>query len=185
MITKEEIFRIGKILKPHGLQGELAFSFDTDVFDEVENPYFICKIDGIFVPFFIESYRFKTDETALVKFEGIGNETEAKELANADLYMSRKFLPKNDDPEDYSLYVDDINFYIGYRILDKDGNQIGKIIDYDDATENVLFVVETLDKNEILIPAQDDLIVLIDDNKQSITMDLPEGLIDLDNAEEE
>ncbi|HOI27968.1 MAG TPA: ribosome maturation factor RimM [Paludibacteraceae bacterium] len=177
MITKDEIFKIGKIIKPHGLQGELAFSFDTDIFDEVENPYFICELDGIFVPFFIESYRFKTDETALVKFEGIDNDTDAKELTNADLYMSRKFIPKDIDP----LNNEGSDYYVGYHIIDKEGNEIGEIVAIDDSTENVLFELETPEKEELLIPAQDEYIVEIDDNKRTITMNLPHGLLDLDD----
>ena len=179
MITKDEIFRIGKILKPHGLQGELTFAFDTDIFDEVETPYFICEIDGIFVPFFIESYRFKTDETALVKFEGIDNDNDAKELSNTELYMSRKFIPENEDTD--SIEAEGCDFYVGYHITDKDGQMIGEVVEVDDSTEYVLFVLETPDKKEVLIPAQDEFIIEIDDAKHSIKMDLPYGLIDLDD----
>ena len=85
MITRDDLMQIGQIVKPHGLQGEVAFTFTSDIFDETEPPCFICELDGIFVPFFIESYRFKNDETALVKFEGVNSADEAKELILAEL----------------------------------------------------------------------------------------------------
>ena len=64
MITREELIRIGRFNKPHGVKGELSFTFTDDVFDRTECSYIVCEIDGIFVPFFIEEYRFKSDTTA-------------------------------------------------------------------------------------------------------------------------
>ena len=33
MIRQEEVYKIGKIGKPHGVKGELTLFFDDDVFD--------------------------------------------------------------------------------------------------------------------------------------------------------
>ena len=73
MITREELIKIGRFNKPHGVKGELSFTFTDDVFDRTECPYIVCEIDGIFVPFFIEEYRFKSDTTALIKLEDVDN----------------------------------------------------------------------------------------------------------------
>ena len=48
MIKKEEVYRIGIFNKPHGVKGELQFSFTDDIFDRVEADYLICLMDGIF-----------------------------------------------------------------------------------------------------------------------------------------
>lgn len=64
MIRKEEVYKIGIFNKPHGIHGELSFTFTDDIFDRVEAEYLICLLDGIFVPFFIEEYRFRSDTTA-------------------------------------------------------------------------------------------------------------------------
>ena len=61
MIRKEEVYKIGIFNKPHGIHGELSFTFMDDIFDRVEAEYLICLLDGIFVPFFIEEYRFRSD----------------------------------------------------------------------------------------------------------------------------
>ena len=58
MIRKEEVFKIGKIGKPHGVKGEVGLRFSDDVFDRVDAEYLILDIDGILVPFFMEEYRF-------------------------------------------------------------------------------------------------------------------------------
>ena len=69
MIKKDEVFKIGIFNKPHGVKGELSFTFTDDIFDRVDCEYLICLLDGIFVPFFIEEYRFRSDTTALVKLK--------------------------------------------------------------------------------------------------------------------
>ena len=36
MIKKEEVYKIGRIGKAHGVKGEVTFNFDDDVFDRVD-----------------------------------------------------------------------------------------------------------------------------------------------------
>ena len=71
MIRKDEVFKIGMFNKPHGVKGEISFTFTDDIFDRVDGEYLICLLDGIFVPFFMEEYRFRSDTTALVKLERV------------------------------------------------------------------------------------------------------------------
>ena len=71
MIRQEEVFHIGRIGKPHGVKGETTFQFTDDVFDRVDADYLVLQVDGILVPFFMEEYRFRTDTTALIKFEDV------------------------------------------------------------------------------------------------------------------
>ena len=54
MIRQEEVFKIGKIGKPHGVKGEVSLMFEDDVFDRVDADYLVLLIDGILVPFFFE-----------------------------------------------------------------------------------------------------------------------------------
>ena len=55
MIKKDEIFKIGIFNKPHGVKGEVSFTFTDDIFDRVDCEYLVCLLDGIFVPFFGEA----------------------------------------------------------------------------------------------------------------------------------
>ena len=71
MIKKEEVYRIGIFNKPHGVKGEVSFTFTDDIFDRVDGEYLLLMMDGILVPFFLEEYRFKSDNVALVKLEDI------------------------------------------------------------------------------------------------------------------
>ena len=63
MINPEDVFKIGQFAKPHGIKGEITLLIDYDVSDmwdePEEEPFIICDMDGILVPFFIEDYRYK------------------------------------------------------------------------------------------------------------------------------
>jgi 16S rRNA processing protein RimM len=56
---------------------------------------------------------------------------------------------------------------------------VGTICGIDDSTQNILFEVKTEKGGELLIPASPELIRHIDAEKQTIEMELPEGLLDI------
>ena len=133
MIRKEEVYKIGRLGKAHGVKGEVSFMFDDDVFDRVDADYLVLDVDGILVPFFIEEYRFRSDSTALVKFEDVDTQERARELTNCDVYFPLSLT--DDDSEALSLAV-----LVGFSIVDaQTGAVVGSIADIDDSTANILF----------------------------------------------
>ena len=171
MIKKEEVFKIGIINKPHGVKGEVSFTFTDDIFDRVEDcDYLVLLLDGILVPFFIEEYRFRSDNVALVKFEGIDSTEKARTLTNVEVYYPVKFM---DDQEEISSW----NYFIGFRVEDIHHGCLGTVVDVDDATMNVLFVIENGDE-EVLLPAHEEVIIDIDRKKKILKVDIPDGLLD-------
>lgn len=177
MIRKDDTYKVGRIGKAHGLKGELTFTFTDDIFDSVDCPYLICEVDGILVPFFIEQYRFKTDSSAIIKFEGIDTVDQTQQLVGSEVYFEKKYV-EDGTQEEVSL-----NYFIGFTITDKTEGLIGTITDIDDKTDNWLFVVSrqhTDRKNdEVLIPANEEFITDINQQGKNIEMDLPTGLLDL------
>jgi 16S rRNA processing protein RimM len=169
MIRREEVYKIGRLGKVHGIKGEISFLFDDDVFDRVDADYLVLDIDGILVPFFIEEYRFKTDSNALMKFEGIDTQERARELTGCDVYFPRA-LAENDE-ENLSWAE-----MIGYSLMDaQTGQNIGNIAAVDDTTINILFELE----DGRLIPASEELITNINIQKHQIEINLPEGILEL------
>ena len=61
---------------------------------------------------------------------------------------------------------------------------LGEVVDVDTATVNTLFIVER-EGEELLVPAQEEFIRGIDQQQKLITVELPEGLLNLDELEEE
>ncbi|WP_279209528.1 ribosome maturation factor RimM [Bacteroides nordii] len=179
MIRKEEVYKIGIFNKPHGIHGELSFTFTDDIFDRVDCDYFICLLDGIFVPFFIEEYRFRSDSTALVKLEGVDTAERARMFTNVDVYFPIEHVNEA-EPRELSW-----DFFVGFRMEDDTHGDLGEVTDVDTSTVNTLFVVERPDGEELLVPAQEELIKGIDQERKLIVVDLPEGLLNLDELEEE
>ena len=58
------------------------------------------------------------------------------------------------------------------------------MIDVDNTTVNTLFVVER-EEEELLVPAQEEFIVGIDQKQKLITVELPEGLLNLEELEDD
>lgn len=176
MIKQEEVYKIGKTGKPHGVKGEVSLFFTDDVFDRVDADYLVLCIDGILVPFYMEEWRFKSGETALVKFEGIDTKEQAAELTGCEV-----FFPKIlSDREEGELTWEEI---IGFAIVDSNRHNalVGKVVDVDDSTENVLFDVETPSGNVILVPASEGIVSDVDPETKTVTVALPEGLADLND----
>jgi len=169
MIREEEVYQIGKLGKTHGVKGEISFLFDDDVFDRVDADYLILKVDGIFVPFFIEEYRFKSDANAIVKFEDIDTQERAKELTGCEVYFPRELADSDDDSISWAAIV-------GFDIIDAStGQPIGRIASIDDSTLNILFELE----DGKLIPASEELITDVNKDNRTITIDLPQGILDI------
>lgn len=168
MIRQEDVYKIGRLGKPHGVKGEITFQFQDDVFDRVDADYLIIEVDGILVPFFIEEYRFRSDEVALLKLEDIDTQEAARQLTNSDVYFERRLSDEDVEPSMAAI--------IGYCLVnDADGKEIGTIATIDDTTANVLFELE----DGKLIPVAEEFIKTIDSDKREIRVTLPEGLLEL------
>jgi 16S rRNA processing protein RimM len=169
MIKREDVYKIGKLGKTHGVSGELSFLFDDDVFDRADADYLILDIDNILVPFFIEEYRFKTDNNAIIKFEGIDTQDRARVFTGSDVYFPREL---NDEEENGLSWA----AIVGFDIIDASTSKtVGRIASVDDSTINILFELE----DGKLIPASEELITDIDKHKKTITIDLPKGILEL------
>lgn len=167
-MIKEDVYKIGKLGKAHGIKGEVTMHVDDDVFDRVDAEYLILELDGILVPFFMEEYRFKINETALIKFDGIDTLERARELTGSDVYFPRNMATSDENDElSYAQLV-------GYTIINaNDGKEVGEIALIDEQTINIMFELT----DGTLIPASEELITDIDTEKKTITLNIPEGLL--------
>ena len=105
----------------------------------------------------------------ILKLEGVDTQERARELTGTDVYFPLSLV--DDDEAPLSL-----NFLVGFELIDAaSGKSIGRIASIDNQTANLLFELE----DGTLIPANDDLITHIDKDLRQITLDLPEGLLDL------
>ena len=159
--------RIGQVLKSNGRDGELLVSF-TGIAPEdldLEEPVFI-EFDGLPVPFYFESFTPRGNSRALVRLTGVHNLTDADELAGAALYA------------DDDLYEDEEEDLTGWTVLDADGTKAGTVTAHEDIPGNPCIWVET-GHGEVLIPLHEELVLEVDEQKETLRMVIPEGLLDL------
>ena len=159
--------RIGQVLKSNGRDGELLVSFSGIAPEEIdlEEPVFI-EFDGLPVPFYFEAFSQRGNSRALVRLTGVHNLTDADELAGAVLYAE-------DD-----LYEDEEDDLTGWTVLDADGTKVGTVSAHEDIPGNPCIWVET-GRGECLLPLREELVLDVDETKQTLRMEIPEGLLDL------
>jgi len=170
VIRADEVYRIGRLGKAHGIKGEISMQVEDDIFDRTDADYLILELDNIMVPFFMEEYRFKSDSVALVKFEGVDTQERARELTGVEVFFPRELAEQDEEAElSYAALV-------GYTLIDNNsGNPVGTIAYVDEQTINIMFELE----DGRLIPASEELIVDVDQKNRTITLDIPEGILDL------
>ncbi len=195
MILRAELKEIGRLQKPHGINGEINATSILDAEGLASLRCIVLDIDGIYVPFFINASRPKSSQSTLLTIDGIESEAEAARLCPAPLYALRDDIDRleaatadyddenrgesdNEDEED-GFYAEDL---IGYTVESDDGIFKGEIVDIDDTTDNYLFIVRGSGGRRVMLPVADgSMIAGIDERRHHLTLILPEGLIDLNN----
>ena len=71
----------------------------------------------------------------------------------------------------------------GYEVVDSRLGDLGKVKEVNDATANVLLVVDTPDGDELLVPFVDEFVEEIDQDNKRIVVSLPEGLLEINSKE--
>lgn len=170
MIRKEDVYKIGVLGKPHGVRGEINFNFTDDSFDNEEVDFLLFLLDGILVPFFIEEYRFRSDDTAIIKLEGIDTNEQARAYSGTEIYLPLDHLEEDDS-------IPSWNFFVGFEVVDIHHGRLGTVAHVDDSTLNTLFVIEG-PQGEILLPAHEAFITALDRKKRKLTVDIPDGLLE-------
>ncbi len=178
MIDKSELQPIGIFHKTHALQGEINARIDIDQDFLSEGCPLIVEIEGIAVPFYIESWRPKGSTTVLIKLENVNFEMASEELVNQPIYALKRDLSEFYDMDEDDLITGDN--LIGMEVYDEFNNFIGNVKELDTSTINELLIVEINDSEEqIFLPFVDDLIIEISPEQNKIKVQIPEGLLDL------
>lgn len=172
MIELNEVQRIGQIVKPHGVGGEMAVTVPAslDWTDDID--CLVCSLDGILVPFFLESIRPKSSTTILVKFEGYDSVESTSRFMGVTVYMPLRFVAESDEEEpSWSSFLD-------WRVVDSKAGPLGTVDAVDDSTPNILFQVREGGRERI-IPANPEWITRVDRKNRTLMYNLPEGLTEL------
>jgi len=163
-----EYLAIGRIRRPHGVQGELLMDILTD-FPGRLSPGKLVYIGEKHDPFQISSIR-SLDKTLLMKLEDVEDTDQAGRFRNKLVYVKTKGLPTLPEGEYYYHQL------VGLKVVDESGNLLGSLVEILKTGANDVYIVHAEDGNEILLPAIDSVILEVNLDRSEILVRPPEWL---------
>ena len=168
-------FIIGYVVKTHGLKGEVTIAINGYSIEDLASiqkihPLFI-EIDKRLVPYFIQSIS-ASGTKAIVKFDDVNSVEDASKLVKRSLYLSKEVRPKAQRGE---FYDDEI---VHFNVTDEEVGPLGQIVEVVQAGPNRLLSLN-YEGREVLIPVNSPFIKRINKSKKLITVNLPEGFLDI------
>ncbi len=173
MLQKSEFTHIGKLSKPHGVSGEVAIRLIPEITNNDLHPSFIfADIDNGLVPFRVSEFRYKGENVLLVKLQLLKTEEDIRKIMGTDIYVAP------DEVSGSSASTNNINTFNGFKATDINEGELGIIDSIQDISGNPLFIINGK-KGELMIPVAEEFIVNIDEDARVIELNIPEGLLDL------
>jgi 16S rRNA processing protein RimM len=170
-----ERITVARILRPHGVRGEVAAEILTDFPERLKKLKSAELWDGTSEPrrFAVRSCWLSHSRggQAIFHFEGSGSMTDAEKLAGLEVqipFADRMPLPSS------SYYISDL---IGCEVYEHGASLIGRVRDVQFAGTPLLVVDSA--RGELLIPLAQDICVDVDTAARRIDVILPEGLREL------
>ena len=174
MASDDLFVNVGKIVKPHGIQGEVCIAPTTDWPEQFQagQSYRIYKTGSEPRQIVIEKVRSHHFQL-IAKLKDVNSRNEAEAFRGWYFQIeahSRPMLPENE------FYVSDL---IGLRAVTQDNTDLGVLTDVLQHTGQDLYVISR-NGSDILIPAVKEFISEVDLKKQVIVINPIEGLIESD-----
>ena len=168
----EEAFKIGYVTKTKGLKGELQIFFEFEDYEDLEFDVLFADMNGKLVPYFVASLKLYPNSTGLFFFDDIDHIDKAQPLVKKKIYLPLGKMPERDE-DDFTY-----NDLKGYTVNDETHGELGEIIDVQEFPQQFVATVLYKEK-EIMFPLNEDMIVEIDEETETLFVDLPEGLLDI------
>lgn len=164
------MIRLGRIIRTHGVNGEIIIRHSPrlDTNTKKWDAFMLEQYPDSYIPFFIESIQDRNTEEWIVKLEEINNPEDAKGWLQKDVFSSPNYVI---DLKDIQGRFD---LFTGFTLFNGE-IKIGKIDSVYMPDTNPIFRI-LKDGKEILIPAHEDLIEVINDKQRSVVMNLPSGM---------
>lgn len=162
---------IARISKARGIRGEVACNIETDFLDRFERDRVTVTMrDGARLDLKIEDHWFHNGRVIL-KFEGYDTMNAALTLVGGWLVIPETDTRPLEEGEFYEYQL------IGSEVITRKGEPVGRVTRLMRAGATSLLVVEG--DRERLIPFVDEICADVDTQSRRITIDAPEGLLDL------
>jgi 16S rRNA processing protein RimM len=172
--TQTEDVVIARIIKARGIRGEVACDIETDFPERFQtlDRVTVLMPDERRLALALEDHWFHKDRVIL-KFEGYDTMTAAGELVGGRLVISEADGLELEEDEFYEYQV------VGADVVTIAGEKIGIVTRLMRTGGTDLLVIEGEGEREILVPFANDICTEVDVDARRITINPPEGLLDL------
>lgn len=167
----EKQLQVGVISSIHGVRGEVkVFPTTDDVtrFRQLKKVYLDTGREML--PLEIQNVKF-FKQFAILKFKGIDNINDIEKYRGKSLMIDREDAV---DLEEDEYFIADM---IGMKVCTEDGSEFGTLKDVMETGANDVYIIDSLEHGEVLIPAIRECILDVDMDEERMTIHLMEGLV--------
>ncbi len=167
-----KLIRIGKLSKAKGLKGHVQAFVEPDYVSRLKKILVLyIKFKESSIPYFVDEYEMADTGHSLFLFEGVNDRTKAEALHGKEIFTEENNLKKQKK-------FDSLNYLIGYQVKDETLGFLGLVDEVFEMPSHPIVQVYYNDK-PIMIPLVNEYNLDINDRKKTISLLLPEGMMDL------
>ncbi len=168
---------IARILRPHGVRGELSLQIITDF------PERLRELQKVYLahsaeqpdrprPYRVEGARPQKQASWLLRLRGVEDRDAAELLRGQYVFVSLADAVPLADDEVYLFQV------MGLQAQTVAGEVLGRVVDIIETGANDVYVIRGEIRGEVLIPAVPGILINIDVEAGLMIVDPPPGLLD-------
>ncbi len=173
----KDLVRIGKVIKPHGLKGELRVHVPPD------SPFLVQRFERVYMemakmnprPFAVDGCR-SGSKGLILALDGLSGRDEAEKWRGAQVLVREKDL--------VAKVPDSFLTLLGYAVYEDDGGYVGVLENAWNSGGGIIWTIFDNGENEILFPAEPQFVTRVDQANKRIYIDPPPGLLGLYGDEE-
>lgn len=181
MVAASDLRMVGRIVKPHGIRGELVVNPSTDSTDlrfAVGSVLFVTSREGAVTRSLTVTAARPHTGRLLVRFEGVDDRDGADALRGVPLSAGVTDLPPIEDPDEF--YDHQLE---GLAVHTVAGELVGTLREVVHGAGGELLVVDRDGGGEVLVPFVRQIVPEVDLAGRKVLIDPPPGLLDDGEAE--
>lgn len=168
----EDFFQIGVISSTHGIKGEVKVFPTTDEvnrFKKLKEVYLDTGKERLILH--PESVKF-FKQFVILKFKEFNDINEIEQYRNKSLLVDREHAVKLKKDE---YFIADL---MGLKVITDEGEQLGILKDVLQTGANDVYIVETSEGKEVLLPAIKECVLKVDVEAGEVLVHIMPGLLD-------
>ena len=169
-MNNDELLSVGKILNFRGLNGEAKVGYTKGKDKELSE---LKEVWAKGIKLDIERVRFHK-QFAIIKFKQINSIDELMEFKGENIYITKDEMKKSLQDDEYL-----ISDLVGINVFDDSGDLMGVVKSVgNNGGNDILCIVNEKMGKEFLVPFVQELVPIVDLEKNKIVVKLIEGLVE-------